>query len=103
MTLAIAGDWMLAVGAVLCAVLQWATFNMARKTKVEPVLTAGRGMLLAAWTVLAMRFMYLMTEVGDLPIPAITQLSLGLLEGGTIMVTLHWILGKEERECQSEA
>lgn len=79
-------DYAVAAGAILCVVLQFATFRMAR----DPILRAGRALLLAGWTIGAIRMSYLLADTGDLPLPPITQIWVSCLELGTICVTLHW-------------
>ena len=92
MTLSIVFDYAVATGALLCVVLQFATFRMAR----DPILRAGRALLLAGWTIGAIRMSYLLSDTGDLPLPAITQIWVSCLELGTIFVTLHWTQHREE-------
>lgn len=89
-------DWGLAVGAGVCAVLQLGSFRIGRHDHT-PLLTGGRALLLAGWTIAAMRMGYLMGDVGDLPMPPLTQLWLALLETGTVLATLHWIVGDRTR------
>lgn len=97
MTLSIVFDYAVATGALLCVVLQFATFRMAR----DPILRAGRAMLLAGWTIGALRLLFVMVEEGDLPLPVVTQLWLGLLEGGTVLVTMHWIQHRGDDEWRA--
>lgn len=85
-------DYAIAIGAVFCVLLQFATYRLARINGEVPMLLAGRALLLAGWTVGAIRMSYLLFETGDLPLPFITQLWIGSLELGTVMVTLHWLV-----------
>lgn len=91
MSVSIAFDYAVAVGAMLCVVLQFATFRLA----TDPVLRAGRALLLAGWTIGAVRMSYLLLDTGDLPLPPVTQLWISCLELGTIAVTLHWTQQRE--------
>ncbi len=86
MSLSLAFDFAVAAGAILCVVLQFATFRMAR----DPILRAGRALLLAGWTIGAIRMSYLLADTGDLPLPPVTQIWVSCLELGAIFVTLHW-------------
>lgn len=86
MTASFAFDYAVAFGAVVCVVLQFATFRMSR----DPILRAGRALLLAGWSIGAMRMSYLLVDTGDLPLPPVTQIWVSCLELGTIFVTLHW-------------
>lgn len=92
MSLSTVFDYAVAGGAVLCVALQFATFRMAR----DPILRAGRALLLAGWTIGAIRMSYLLADTGDLPLPALTQIWVSCLELGTIFVTLHWTQHREE-------
>ena len=91
MSLSLAFDFAGAAGAVICVALQFATFRMAR----DPILRAGRALLLAGWTIGAIRMSYLLADTGDLPLPPVTQLWIASLELGTIAVTLHWTQHRE--------
>ena len=91
MSVSIAFDYAVAVGAMLCVVLQFATFRLA----TDPVLRAGRALLLAGWTIGAVRMSYLLLDTGDLPLQPVTQLWIASLELGTIAVTLHWTQHRE--------
>lgn len=93
MSLSLAFDFAVAAGAVICVALQFATFRMAR----DPILRAGRALLLAGWTIGAIRMSYLLADTGDLPLPPVTQLWILCLELGTVCVTLHWTQHREER------
>jgi hypothetical protein len=92
MSLSLAFDFAVAAGAVICVALQFATFRMAR----DPILRAGRALLLAGWTIGAIRMSYLLADTGDLPLPALTQIWVSCLELGTIFVTLHWTQHREQ-------
>lgn len=92
MSLSLAFDFAVAAGAVICVALQFATFRMAR----DPILRAGRALLLAGWTIGAIRMSYLLADTGDLPLSPITQIWVSCLELGTIFVTLHWTQHREE-------
>ena len=92
MTSSLVFDYAVAAGAILCVVLQFATFRMAR----DPILRAGRALLLAGWTIGAVRMSYLLADTGDLPLSPITQIWVSCLELGTIFVTLHWTQHREE-------
>lgn len=87
MSVSLAFDYAVAAGAVLCVALQFATFRMAQ----DPILRAGRAVLLAGWTIGAIRMSYLLADTGDLPLPAITQIWVLCLELGTIFITLYHV------------
>lgn len=91
MSVSIAFDYAVAGGAALCVLLQFATFRLAR----DPILRAGRALLLAGWTIGAVRMSYLLLDTSDLPLPPVTQLWIASLELGTIAVTLHWTQHRE--------
>jgi hypothetical protein len=101
MTLMVVGDWVVAIGACVCALLQLATFRISRRSGDHPLLTGGRALLLAGWLIAAMRLLFVMIEVGDLPLPPVSQLWIFSLELGTVFVTLHWIHHRGDEEWRA--
>lgn len=90
-TMTYVADWAIAVGAMLCAVLQLAAFRAAKLSQMSALLIGGRALMLAGWSVAAMRLSYLLAEYGDIPVPPLTQLWIGLLEAGTLLITAYWL------------
>lgn len=88
-------DVAVAAGAAICTLMQFASFQVSRNIGHHALLIGGRALLLVGWVVATARLVDL--ALAGEPLSPMTRLWVGCFELGTLLITAHWIVNREDR------